>query len=91
MSNRNYSIHIGINDYSAYQADDRDNLAGAVNDARRWRKFTRETIGIPDSQVKILTDGDALVAHVSGAVQRDRVGARGFVGEERAAIGRGRL
>lgn len=75
----NYALHIGINRYVRYAANGSSNLRGAVNDAHRWRKYTRHDLGVPDARARVLIDGAATRQGILDALVwlREQVGADG--------------
>lgn len=58
-----WAVVVGVNDYVAYTAEDGD-LRGAVRDARAMRDVLVERWGVPDGNVRLLTDRAATKAAI---------------------------
>ncbi|MEM7249526.1 MAG: hypothetical protein AAF533_29730 [Acidobacteriota bacterium] len=54
MTNHTFALLIGVNDYSRFDPSGRSDLAGSVNDARRWHALCREHLRVPKAQVRVL-------------------------------------
>lgn len=61
VKNSTYALIVGNEDYSTYQADlgKESDVYCAINDAKIFAEYCVKTFGIPDRQVKVLTNATA--------------------------------
>ncbi len=61
-----WALVVGINDYATESVND---LTGCVNDANGLKTFLTDRLGVPEAQIKTLTDGEATRAAILDTFQ----------------------